>query len=120
MKAELSGWTTGAAVIFYQSCDTCHQRWYFRRQFCPGCGNEEPLSHTSRGLGTIYSCSVISRPPSADLRSLAPYNVVLVDMDEGFRMMAHGSLFLHIGDRVSAIFREFGGRRLPYFSPALG
>jgi uncharacterized OB-fold protein len=44
-----------------------------------------------------------------------PYNIVLVDTEEGFRMMAHGVNDLAIGDRVSARFTEFAGRLVPYF-----
>jgi hypothetical protein len=44
-----------------------------------------------------------------------PYNIVLVDAAEGFRMMAHGEANLAIGDRVTARFAEFAGRLVPYF-----
>jgi uncharacterized OB-fold protein len=37
---------------------------------------------TSRGLGTVYAATVIA--PKGELA----YNVVLVDMDEGFRLMS--------------------------------
>jgi uncharacterized OB-fold protein len=37
---------------------------------------------TSRGLGTVYAATVIA--PKGE----AAYNVVLVDMDEGFRLMS--------------------------------
>jgi uncharacterized OB-fold protein len=44
-----------------------------------------------------------------------PYNIVLVDTAEGFRMMAHGKRDLAIGDRVNARFAPFAGRLVPYF-----
>ena len=37
---------------------------------------------TSRGLGTVYAATVIAA------KGEAAYNVVLVDMDEGFRLMS--------------------------------
>ena len=40
---------------------------------------------------------------------------LLVDADEGFRMMAHGDTNLAIGDKVTASFRPFVGRLVPYF-----
>ena len=45
-----------------------------------------------------------------------PYNIVLVDTDEGFRMMAHGDNDLSIGDKVTARFAPFAGRLVPYFA----
>ena len=44
-----------------------------------------------------------------------PYNIVLVDTAEGFRMMAHGDNDLAIGDKVTAQLRPFAGRLVPYF-----
>ena len=40
---------------------------------------------------------------------------MLVDADEGFRMMAHGDIDLAIGDKVTASYRPFAGRLVPYF-----
>jgi len=47
-----------------------------------------------------------------------PYNIVLVDTSEGFRMMAHGDNDLAIGDKVTARFVPFAGRMVPYFEKA--
>jgi hypothetical protein len=57
----------------------------------------------------------VSRAPTPELRALAPYAILLVDMAEGFRMMAHGDPTLVIDDAVAASFRPFGDRLVPYF-----
>ena len=44
-----------------------------------------------------------------------PYNILLVDCAEGFRMMAHGEKDLAIGDEVTAQFVSFAGRFVPFF-----
>jgi hypothetical protein len=49
------------------------------------------------------------------MRAHVPYNIVLVDTAEGFRMMAHGDNDLVIGDKVTARFVQFAGRMVPYF-----
>lgn len=116
MTVSTGDWMQGEAAILYQSCTACGRRWYFRREFCPGCGAPEPATRRSCGRGTVYACSLVSRPPAAEMRALAPYAVILVDMEEGFRMMAHGEPSLRIGDRVNATFRDFAGRLLPCFS----
>lgn len=48
----------------------------------PGTGNPALQWRVSEGRGTVHAVTVISP------RGEAPYNVVLVDMDEGFRLMS--------------------------------
>jgi uncharacterized OB-fold protein len=57
----------------------------------------------------------VHRAPTEELQALVPYVIVLVDADEGFRLMAHGTDGLEIGDAVTGRLREFAGRLLPYF-----
>ena len=67
------------------------------------------------GIGRVYALSLVHRAPSEALRKLAPYLVVIIDMEEGFRLMAHGDSSLEIGDRVRARFVDFGDRVVPRF-----
>jgi uncharacterized OB-fold protein len=110
----IDDWTTGGAAIAYQRCTACGGIWYFRRSFCPSCGGA-PETLASSGAGTVHAATLVARAPSPELRALAPYAILLVDMDEGFRMMAHGAQGLGIGERVRARFAEFAGRRVPHF-----
>ena len=55
------------------------------------------------------------RAATPETRAHVPYNIVLVDTVEGFRMMAHGADDLAIGDRVAARFGQFAGRLVPFF-----
>ncbi|MFX8562047.1 OB-fold domain-containing protein, partial [Acinetobacter baumannii] len=50
-----------------------------------------------------------------EAKAHVPYAILLIDMAEGFRMMAHGDIDLRIGDRVAAEFRPFTSLRTPYF-----
>lgn len=109
------GWIEGEAAIPYQCCDACGHVWYFRRGFCPNCGATDLQLGQAAGSGRVYARSLVHRAPSQALREFAPYLVVLIDMDEGFRMMAHGDLSLEIGDRVHARFVAFGGKLIPRF-----
>ena len=74
--------------------------WYFHRSFCPACGTDEPVVHQASGTGTVHASTLVARAPTEELRAHAPYLIVLVDADEGFRLMAHGDPDLQIGDRV--------------------
>ena len=67
------------------------------------------------GAGTVYATSLVCRAATPETRAHVPYNIVLVDTAEGFRMMAHGDNDLAIGDEVTASYRPFAGRLVPYF-----
>jgi uncharacterized OB-fold protein len=89
---------------------------YFRRGFCATCGAPDPEERIASGTGTVYATSLVCRAATAEVRAHVPYNIVLVDTAEGFRMMAHGDNDLSIGDRVTARFVLFTGRLVPFFT----
>lgn len=69
----------------------------------------------SAGRGEIYSCTIVRH------RNEPPFVLALVDMDEGFRLMARVDCdepqFVKIGNRVRATFRALseGQPALPVF-----
>ena len=111
----LADWTTGAEAIVYQCCGTCGSLQYFRRSFCVACGAPDPVETRASGEGTVYATSLVCRAATPETRAHIPYNIVLVDTAEGFRMMAHADTDLSIGDQVIARFAWFAGRLIPYF-----
>jgi uncharacterized OB-fold protein len=115
-KPALADWTTGAEAIVYQSCAACGNLQYFRRSFCVACGALEPAARRASGEATVYATSLVCRAATPETRAHVPYNIVLVDTVEGFRMMAHGDNDLSIGDKVTARFARFAGRLIPYFA----
>jgi uncharacterized OB-fold protein len=108
-------WTSGHEAILYQSCGTCGIAQYFRRGFCAACGSSELAEKRASGKGIVYANSVVTRAATPETRAHVPYNIVLIDAAEGFRMMAHGANDLRIGDPVTARFTHFAGRLVPYF-----
>jgi uncharacterized OB-fold protein len=108
-------WTEGGAVIVYQRCNACEAKQYFRRAFCHACGSTELSVLSAEGTGTVYAVSYVTRAPTPEARAHGPYTIVLVDADEGFRLMAHGAHDLAIGDRVSVTFNRFIDGLVPYF-----
>ena len=58
----------------------------------------------------------LQRAATPETRAHVPYNIVLIDTSEGFRMMAHGDHDLAIGDRVAARFTRLTDRLIPYFA----
>ena len=115
---SISDWSKDGDGIAYQACGNCKAIWYIQRNFCPECGTAAPATLQSSGLGTVHARTLVARAPTEEWRSHAPYLIVLVDADEGFRLMAHGDAALQIGDRVLARFTQPAGKKIPYFDKA--
>jgi uncharacterized protein len=113
-RSDIADWTSGDEAIVYQSCAACGSLQYFRRSFCATCGAPDPID--KRASGTVYATSLVCRAATPETRAHVPYNIVLVDTSEGFRMMAHGDNDLSIGDKVTARFARFAGRLVPHFA----
>lgn len=108
-------WTKDGDGIAYQICGNCATIWYFQRSFCPECGTSAPATLQASGLGRVHARTLVARAPTEELRAHAPYLIVLIDADEGFRLMAHGDAGLQIGDRVRARFAQLAGKKIPFF-----
>jgi uncharacterized OB-fold protein len=115
-KQALADGTVGEEAIVYQSCAACGSLQYFRRSFCCACGASDLEEKRASGEGTVYATLLVCRAATPETRAHVPYNIVLVDTSEGFRMMAHGDNDLSIGDKVTARFAPFTGRLVPYFA----
>jgi uncharacterized protein len=87
------------------------------RTMAPGSGNDDLEWVTASGQGTVYSVTVIAPKPP-----LEPYNVVLVDLDEGPRVMSRvegiAAAEVQIGMRVSARIDDDQGEPILLFDPA--
>jgi len=115
MSEKPADWTRGTDAIVYQHCAACGARQYFRRSFCAACGAADPQENHASGEGTVYATSLVCRAATPETRAHVPYNILLVDTREGFRMMAHGDNGLAIGDKVFARFKPFAGKLVPHF-----
>ena len=107
-----------AGELRYQRCGSCAALQTYAREFCRHCGAADLEWRTAHGSGVVYALTRVERAPSDEYRSLAPYFILLVDLDEGYRMMAHGAPGLAIGERVRVRFFKHDGRHLPRFERA--
>jgi uncharacterized protein len=112
---SITDWTTGHEAISYQVCESCEAVQYFWRALCAVCGSADVTDRRASGEGIVYATSLVCRAATEETRAHVPYNIVLVDTVEAFRMMAHGDEDLAIGDRVTARFVRFAGRTVPHF-----
>ena len=85
---------------------------FYPRVVAPGTGHADLEWRVSAGLGRVHAVTVLSP------RNEAPYNVVLVDMDEGFRLMSRvegvPAEEVWIGMRVRAQVHEPSDGSAPY------
>ena len=66
----------------YQCCAGCSAAVFYPRVLCPVCGSGALEWRESAGRGTVYATTAVHS------RNRDPRNVILVDLDEGFRMMS--------------------------------
>ena len=104
----------------FQRCTACGTAQTLARYACAHCGNETLAWETARGTATLHAVTVVSRAPSDAFRALAPYTLVIAQLDEGPRLMAHADPGARIGDRVTAGFFMHDGRTLIRFSAGTG
>lgn len=69
-------------ALAYQYSLEAKKPFFYPRIVCPYTGSNRIEWRTSRGLGTIYAATYLY--PKDD----AAYAVVLIDVDEGFRLMS--------------------------------
>ena len=67
-----------------QRCAACRKHVFYPRVLCPHCGGERLDWVAASGRGTVYSTTVVRRKPADG----GDYNIVLVDLAEGPRMMS--------------------------------
>ncbi len=100
----------------FQRCESCGEAVFYPRVLCPVCGSDALSWETSSGRGTVYATTAVYR------RDARPYNVVLVDLEEGFRMMSRvdgaSPEEVSIGQRVSFAVRDGGDGPVAVFEPA--
>ena len=81
----------------------------------PGTGDTDLEWFEASGLGTVYSMTIVSQKPPTP-----SYNVVLVDLDEGARLMSRvdgiDNAHLRIGQRVAASIITEDGSPLLIFT----
>ena len=102
-----------------QHCGHCNTHIFFPRAICPECGETDALQWVvPSGRGTVYSTTVVCRKPEQG----GDYNVALIDLNEGPRMMSRVDGLppeqVRIGMEVRAKIIEEGGEKIVVFTSA--
>ena len=103
--------------LVVQHCATC-RRWIWQpRPLCPSCHTPDPPWEEVSGAGRVLSWTVVHPPVLRAWANDVPFAVLLVELDEGVRMV--GRLVdadheeLQMGQRVSLQWRREGTTVLP-------
>jgi uncharacterized OB-fold protein len=103
--------------LAYQFNPTANRAVFFPRLVCPYSGNDTLEWRVSKGRGTVYATTVVYPAEGA------PFNVALIDCDEGFRLMSRVEDIspdqVKIGMRVKFRVHRPGGEEapIPVFTP---
>ena len=68
--------------LAYQFSPEANAAVFYPRVICPFTGSDKLEWRVSKGIGTVHATTVVY-PQKGE-----PYNVALIDIDEGFRMMS--------------------------------
>ena len=107
--------------LTFQICVTCHAAVFYLRTVCPHCGGESLQLRDSDGVGTVYSYTVQHRASHPYFADRTPMTLALVDLDEGFRVLADliGTDTVVVGMPVEVSFHTVGDDfTLPQFLPS--
>lgn len=91
-----------------QRCDDCAHLRYPISRWCPQCLSESSTWIDLSGRGVVASTIVFHQVYSAAFADDVPYNVSLIQLDEGPRMFSNvvgvAPSRVQVGDAVQAIF----------------
>lgn len=109
--------------VLVQHCPDC-DTWLAPGAFlCENCGSTGVQWREASGRGEVYSYVVMHRTFDPAFAGLVPYNVCLIELEEGPRLLANvigvANSDLTIGCAVQATFESVGeGLPLLKFKPA--
>jgi uncharacterized OB-fold protein len=112
---------TGQGELRIQRCRACSRHYFFPRPFCRYCASMDVEWVAASGMGRVVSYVINERPvPPADDQ---PQIVVLVELEEGPRMMSNlvgvtpEPSSVSLDQRVMVDFEQRGPEMLPVFRP---
>jgi uncharacterized OB-fold protein len=99
-----------------QRCTGCEKHVFYPRAVCPYCSSTALEWDTPKGTGEVYSVTTVRRKAEAG----GDYNVSLIALDEGVRMMSRVDgtppADVRIGMRVRAKVIDNNGAGLVVFT----
>jgi uncharacterized OB-fold protein len=110
--------------LLLQKCLECGRFYFYPRSICPHCFSDHNTWMKVSGRGKVYSFTVSFRPATQAFLEDLPYNIAIVELEEGVRMMSNivncDNDDLVIDMPVEVVFDDVTAEfTLPRFKPAL-
>lgn len=74
--------------LLLQHCSNCEHVQLYQQAICRQCGSEHLHHRPASGKATVHSFSVVYRAPGPAFKDATPYAVLLVELEEGPRMIS--------------------------------
>ena len=111
--------------LLLRSCNACGTVHHYPRPFCPECWSEDVTWIEASGRATVYTHSTVYVNDLPPFGEQVPYIAVVVDLEEGPRMMTRvvecDPADVEVGMPLEVAFWEVTDEvTLPVFRPAAG
>jgi len=108
--------------LVVQRCLECKEYRHHPRPMCPECHSLEFEWAPVCGRGTVYTYAIVTHPLHPHWTDEVPYNVVLVELEEGIRIVSNlvdcPNESIEIGMPVTVVFEDVSDEiSLPLFKP---
>jgi len=118
---------TARGELLVQACAACGRRRMPPRPMCPYCRSTDVRWEPTSGRGTVWSFIVPHPPLLPAFAEYAPYNAIIVELDDDPTIRFAGNLVasadgtineidpatIAIGDRVRVVFHQIDDVALP-------
>jgi hypothetical protein len=74
--------------LLLQHCQGCGHVQFYQQAICRKCMGTDLVHKPAVGRGTVHSFSVVHRAPGPAFKEDTPYAVLLVELEEGPRMIS--------------------------------
>lgn len=105
----------------YQTCRSCGAVQLLPSSQCTQCYKPELEWKQSCGRGVVLSHTTVHRAPTPAFKVDVPYVIAIIDMEEGFRLMANvrgaPPFTVNIGQRIHIGFERRGDTIIPIAEP---
>src|SRR5229473_496015 len=75
--------------LLLQNCTKCQRCQFYPRLYCMQCGSNSLRWIEASGNGVVYSYTIIHQNKSPEFVHDTPYNVAIVQLEEGPRMLSN-------------------------------
>ncbi len=111
----------GEGVLKLKWCLSCAKPHFFPRTYCPFCWGDTEWRVAS-GRATVHATTVVRQMGFPPFRDRTPYNLAIVELAEGPRMLTHVNGIapedVRIGMAVELAPELDGTVWMPFFRPA--